>query len=421
MYFPERLEFLFRPARYKVLYGGRGGAKSWGISRALLIQAAQRRLRILCTREFQVSIRDSVRSLLLDQIDRLGLGPLYGAQHDAIYGVNGSEFLFSGIRSNVTRIRSMEGIDICWVEEAEKISEDSWTVLIPTIRKAGSEIWISFNPHEETDPTYQRFVKNPPPGAVVVPIGWQDNPWFPAELTREKDYLYRIDSEAAEHVWGGQLRKNSEAAVLRGRYRVEAFEPQPSWGGPYQGVDWGYAEDPTTLVRCYVRPREEKDGKVIRGPALYVRYEVYRIGVELDHTPALFDQVPDACKYITRADSARPETISFVRRNGYGLLVAAEKGPGSVEEGVNHLRNYEEIVIHPSCIHTIQEARLWSFKVDRITGQVQPELVDKHNHCWDAIRYALEPLIKTSGPGLTEFYQQAVEARRKPGPAQAVG
>lgn len=411
--FPEKLAFLFQPARYKVAYGGRGGAKSWGFARALLVQAAQRKRRVLCAREFQVSIRDSVHRLLSEQITALGLDALYRVGSETIEGTNGSEFIFAGIRSNVSRIRSMEGIDICWVEEAEKISEHSWTVLIPTIRKAGSEIWITFNPQDEKDPTYQRFVVKPPPSAVVMPIGWKDNPWFPDELEKEREYLYRVDPEAAEHVWGGQLRKNSQAAVLRGRYRVEAFEPDPSWGGPYQGVDWGFSQDPTALVRCYVRPRVEKDGKIVRGAGLFIRHEAWGIGVELDHTPALFDRVPDARKYTTRADNARPETISFVRRNGYGLLIAAEKGPGSVEDGVDHLRSYEEIVIHPDCPHTAEEARLWSFKVDPLTGEVLAELVDKHNHCWDAVRYGLEPLIKTSGQGLADFYAREVEERRK--------
>jgi phage terminase large subunit len=395
--FPEKLEFLFRPARYKVAHGGRGGAKSWGYARALLILAAQRRIRVLCARELQASIQDSVHKLLSDQIEALGLQSLYEIQQATIRSANGSEFIFSGIRSNVTKIKSMEGIDICWVEEAEKVSEGSWQVLIPTIRKPGSEIWVSFNPHEPSDPTYQRFVVHPPPGAIVVPIGWRDNPWLPDELRREKDYLYSVDPDAAEHVWGGAPRFNSEAAVLRGRWRVETFEPDPSWAGPYQGADWGFAVDPSVLIRCWVKPRAEVNG-TIQGAVLYVEHEAYEVGVEIDNTPALFDRIPNARLYVTRADSARPETISFMQRNGYRNLTAAEKGPGSVEDGVEHLRSYEAIVIHPRCRHAAEEARLWSYKVDKLTGDVLPVLVDAHNHCWDATRYALEPIIRAVHP-----------------------
>lgn len=391
--FPPKLRFLFEPARYKVLWGGRGGAKSWGVARALLVRGVQRPQRVLCARELQLSLEESVHKLLSQQIEALGLSGFYEVQKTAIRGANGSQFIFSGIRSNVTKIKSMEGVDVVWVEEAEKVSEDSWLVLVPTIRKPGSEIWVTFNPHEKSDPTYQRFVVNPPPEAKVVQVGWHDNPWFPPELEKEKDYLYSVDPEAAEHVWGGALRKMSEAAVLRGRFVIEAFEPQKDWGGPYYGGDWGFANDPTALVRCWVQPKVEKDGKIISLPVLYVEHEAYKIGCEVDHTPALFDQVLDSRKYIIRADSARPETISYMKRNGFPLCTAAEKGPGSVEDGVEHLRSYGKIVIHPRCPHTAEEARLWSFKVDKLTGAVLPDLVDKHNHCWDSVRYALEPLI----------------------------
>ena len=174
--FPAALEFLFQPARYKVLYGGRGGTKSWGVAQALLILAAQRPLRILCAREIQKSIRDSVHQLLRDRITELGMESFYRVLDSEIRGANGSLFLFAGLRHNIANIRSKEGIDIVWVEEANTVSKSSWDALIPTIRKEGSEIWITFNPELERDETYKRFVKLPPPGAVVRKVGWQDNP-----------------------------------------------------------------------------------------------------------------------------------------------------------------------------------------------------------------------------------------------------
>lgn len=385
---PEKLEFLRHPARYKVAYGGRGGAKSWGFARQLLISAAERCLRVLCARELQISIQDSVHKLLKEQIDELGLGSVYEVQQNIIRGVNGSEFIFSGLRSNATKIKSMEGVDIVWVEEAQTVSEESWSILVPTVRKEGSEIWVTFNPNEETDPTYQRFVVDPQPGAVVVKIGWQDNPWFPETLKAELEYLYRVDPEAAAHVWGGCTRRVSDAQVLRGRYVVEPFTPGVDWCGPYFGADWGFSTDPTALVCLWVNER-----------TLYLEHEAYGVGVDLDDTPALFDTVPGAKAHMIRADSARPETISHMRRKGYVRIIPAEKWHGSVEDGVEHLRSYERIVIHPRCVHAAEEARLWSYKQDKLTGDVLPVLLDRHDHVWDAVRYGLEPIIKTGKRG----------------------
>lgn len=381
---PKMRAMLFEPARFKVAFGGRGSGKSWSMARALLAEAYSRKVRILCTREVQKSIRDSVHRLLGDQIESLGLTSAFEVLRDEIRGKNGSQFLFAGLASTtVESIKSFEGVDFCWVEEAQTVSARSWEILIPTIRKAGSEIWVSFNPNESSDPTYQRFVVDPPPYARVVKINWDDNPDCPAELLAEKDYLYRVDPEAAEHVWGGNPRRMSDAQVLRGRYTVEHFEPVPGlWDGPYQGADWGFAVDPSALVRVWIWERR-----------LYVEHEAYGLGVEIDHTPALFDGMPGSRDYVTRADNSRPETISYMVRAGYQKLMACKKWPGCVEDRVQFLRSFDGITIHPRCPHTAEEARLWSFKTDRLSGDVLPQLLDKHNHCWDAIGYALEPMV----------------------------
>jgi phage terminase large subunit len=218
--FPAKLECLFRPARYKVLYGGRGGAKSWGVARALLIKGAEKPLRILCAREFQNSIRDSVHKLLSDQIDGLGLGAFYEIQQTSIKGRNGTEFAFEGLRHNVTKIKSFEGVDICWVEEAQTVSKASWDTLIPTIRKEESEIWITFNPELEADETYQRFVAKPPPGAIVEKVNWSDNPWFPAVLRAEKDDLRTRDPDAYLTVWEGHCRQTLDGAIYANEIRA---------------------------------------------------------------------------------------------------------------------------------------------------------------------------------------------------------
>jgi phage terminase large subunit len=387
---PPKLEFLREPWRYKVAYGGRGGMKSWSFARALLWLAKAKRLRVLCAREYQNSIQESVHRLLSDQIQLLGFGEFFKIQQLSITGVNGSEFIFKGIKNNPQTIKSMEGVDICWLEEAQTNSEYSWQILIPTIRKAGSEIWVSFNPDEPTDPTYKRLILNPPPGAVVQKINWQDNPFFPEELRKEKDYQAAVDLDAYFHIWEGECRKNSAAQILAGKCRVEYFVPLDDWHGPYFGSDWGFAQDPTTLVKCWI-------GIEGSSQKLYIEQEVYRIGLELDHIKAAFESVDGAGRHTIRADNARPETISYLRRQGLNI-VGAPKGKGSVEDGIAFLRGFEQIIIHPECIHTAEESRMYSYKTDRLTGDVLPLIVDAHNHCIDALRYALEPVIKAS-PG----------------------
>ena len=222
--FPQKLAFLFEPCRYKVCYGGRGGAKSWGIARALLILGAKSPLRILCAREFQTSIKDSVHKLLCDQIDNMGLTGFYEITDKSIRGKNGTEFFFVGLRNNVTNVKSIEGVDKCWVEEAQTVSKTSWNVLIPTIRKEESEIWVSFNPELDTDETYQRFVLNSPENCKVVKINWSDNPWFPETLRLEKDALRDRDIEAYNTVWEGLCRQTVDGAIFARELQMSELE-----------------------------------------------------------------------------------------------------------------------------------------------------------------------------------------------------
>jgi phage terminase large subunit len=231
--FPDKLKVLFQPARYKTLYGGRGGAKSWGIARALLIQGAAAPLRILCCREVQKSIDDSVHQLLADQVSALGLDSFYEVQRQDIIGKNGTSFLFAGLRDqNVTSIKSYEGIDRCWVEEAQAVTKRSWSILIPTIRKEDSEIWVSLNPELDSDETYQRFVVNPPPGSLVVNINYRDNPWFPKVLNIEREHLQKTDPEAYENVWEGKPRTVVPGAIYK-REVIELIEGRRVRAVPY--------------------------------------------------------------------------------------------------------------------------------------------------------------------------------------------
>ena len=217
--FPEKLGFLFDKSRYKVLYGGRGSGKSWGVARALISIALQRPVRVLCAREFQNSISDSVHALLADQIKSMGLEGFFTIQNTAIYGMNGSEFLFAGLKHNITKIKSFEGVDIAWVEEAQTTSKSSWDVLIPTIRKEGSEIWLTFNPELDTDETYKRFIVNPPSNAIVKKVNWSDNPWFPQVLRDEMEDLKARDMDAYLNVWEGNTRQVLDGAVYANELR----------------------------------------------------------------------------------------------------------------------------------------------------------------------------------------------------------
>jgi len=211
---PSKFKPLFEPKRYKIFYGGRGGAKSWNFARALLILGAQRQLRILCTREVQKSIKDSVHRLLKDQIIQLGLQANYQVFNNEIKGVNGTEFIFEGLKHDPEKIKSFEGIDICWVEEANKVTDESWDILIPTIRKAGSEIWVSFNTGFKFDPTYQRFVVNTPPDSIVVKVSWEDNPFLSDELLKEKDYCLETNYEKYLHIWCGEFKSLADGAIF---------------------------------------------------------------------------------------------------------------------------------------------------------------------------------------------------------------
>jgi phage terminase large subunit len=371
---PKAYEELVRPHRYKVLYGGRAGGKSTGIAIALLLLGYDRKLRILCTREIQRSIADSVHKLLSDQIDALGLSGFYAITRDSIRGANGTEFIFKGLHANSQEIKSTEGINICWVEEAMSVSEESWKVLIPTIREEGSEIWVSFNPYSESDPVYKRFIVNHAPDSYVRKINYDENPYFPDTLRKEMEWLKEHDYQEYLHVWEGEIKKQTDALVFKDHFEVREFETPPK-ARFYFGADWGFANDPSTLIRTYM------DGRTI-----YIDYEAWGVGVDIDETPALFDIVPAARDWPIYADCARPETISYMAKHGFRCK-PAPKWQGSIEDGIAWLRAHD-IVIHSRCKHLIDEFNRYSYKTDKITGDILPIIVDKYNHGIDALRYA---------------------------------
>jgi len=218
-------------------------------------------------------------------------------------------------------------------------------------------------------------------------VNADDNPWFPAVLEEQRKYdRENMDPALYRHIWEGAYYEQSDAQVFRGKYRVAEFEAQKGWNGPYYGVDWGFSQDPTAGVRAWVHDN-----------VLYIDYEFAQVGLELDATaPALIAALPGIEKHVVRADSARPETISYVKRNGIPRMEPAKKGPGSVEDGIQFIRSFREIIIHPRCKQTINEFDLYSYKVDRLTGDVLSDIIDANNHLIDSLRYALEPLMRRS-------------------------
>lgn len=295
----------------------------------------------------------------------------------------GAQFIFKGLQRSIQEIKSTEGIDVCWVEEAQTISEDSWEILIPTIRAENSEIWISFNPFQEEDPTYQRFVLNTPPNSVIQKVGWQDNPHFPKVLDAERRYMLKVDPEAYQHVWEGFCRQMSDAVIFRGHYEVSTFDTDPN-ARFYFGMDFGFSQDPQALVRCYIKDN-----------ILYIDQEAYELEVELDDLAEFINRIDGADTWPIKADNSRPETISHACRRRFNMA-AAQKWPGCVEDGIAVMKGFQKIVVHERCKHTSEEFRLYSYKVDKQTNDILPKIVDKHNHCIDAIRYALDGVIKQS-------------------------
>lgn len=338
----------------------------------------------------------------------------------SIKHVNGSEIIFIGLRMNPSSAKSMEGCDILFIEEAETISKTSWKTIIPTIRKIGSEIWVVFNPRDATDETYKRFVDRKPHSIRWAMINYDENPWFPITLELERqDSLRQIeeavdDEERAQlqadydHVWLGMCQALTMATIFRKRVSIHEFD-DPDWSAaetrPRYGADWGFANDPTALVRFWITSHPNPVDTSIPIEELWISHEAFGWRVEIDEIPKLFDTVPGSRQWPIKADCARPETISYTARQGFAVT-PAEKWPGSVEDGIAHVKGYRRIHVHKRCKHLQDEARLYQYKVDRITQEVLPVVVDKHNHGWDAIRYGLDGVIQRRGQ-LAQFMRLA--------------
>ncbi len=382
---------LLTPAPFKVFKGGRGGGKSWQFADATLAKSFEKKHRILCTREYQTSIKDSVHKLLTDRIYHLGMGAYFDITEKSIKNhYTGSEYIFKGLHANENEIKSTEGITVAWCEEGEVIASKSWETLLPTLRTPGVELWISYNPETENNATDLLWIKQPQPGTIVRHVTWRDNPYFPENLDRQRRHCLNIDPVAYEHIWEGGYRKISEAIVFKNRVVVEEFDT-PEDARFYFGADWGFSNDPTALIRFYLTGEQGAE-------ELWIDYEAYGHGVEIDDTPALFDLIPASRKWPIKADSARPETISYMARKGFNIS-PAKKWSGSVEDGIAYMKSFKKIHIHPRCPQIAKETRMYSYKTDKKqvdkdgNPAILPVLVDMWNHGIDATRYGLDGFI----------------------------
>lgn len=371
--------------RRNYIYGGRGSGKSHDVAEYCLFRAYQSKIKVLCTRELQNSIADSVYSLLKNKITDMHLDFFFTVYKDRIVGNNGSEFIFKGIHNNVSEIKSMENISIAWLEESQSLSRESIDVIVPTIRAPGSILIFTFNPYKDNDPIYMEM-KNATEDDLVIKANYSDNPWFPEELRLEMERDKKNDYQKYLWVWEGECLGLSDAQIFRGKYVVENFET-PKNADFHFGADWGFANDPTTLVRSF-----------IVGNDLYIDMCSGKVGCDLEDTPSLFNEVQGSSIYPIYADSARPETISFMRSKHYNVI-AAEKWNGSVEDGIQYLRSFSCIHIHERCKAVAEEFDLYQYKVDRQTGEVLRIPVDKFNHYIDAIRYSLTVPMRSANNG----------------------
>lgn len=377
---------LMAPSRYKGAHGGRGSGKSWLFADMVVeCHVADPNRSTVCVREKQKSLNQSVKRLIEQKIIDLGVGHLFEVQDTIIKSRNGlGRIIFLGMQNHTAdSIKSLEGYDCAWVEEAQSLSQKSLDLLRPTIRKPDSELWFTWNPSQASDPV-DALLRGPlaPPGAIVCEVNYDDNPWFPDVLRREMEYDRSRDLDKYAHVWRGKYAQATELRVFK-NWRVDDVIAHADAVHRF-GADWGFSVDPTVLVRCH-----------LVGRTLYVDHEAYQVGCDIVDTPSLFLSVPDSERWPIVADGARPETISHMRKNGFPKIMPAVKGAKSVEEGVEFLKSYD-IVVDPRCKHTIDELTSYSYKQDPLTGRVLPVLGDRHNHVIDALRYALEGVRRTA-------------------------
>jgi phage terminase large subunit len=392
---------LLAPSRYKGAWGGRSGGKSWVFVDLVLARSlADPNFSVCCMREVQRTLRESVHRLLVARIATLGIGDYFDITDAAITSKRGNgRIMFAGLQSHTAEsIKSLEGYDCAWVEEAQTLSQKSLDLLRPTIRKPGSELWFSWNPIHATDPI-DMLLRGPVPpnNSIVVKVNYSDNPWFSDEMKEEMEYDRSRDVDKYNHVWCGGYQTTTESRVFK-NWSVQEFETPPD-AVHRLGFDFGFSEAPTVGIRCHIVGRK-----------LYIDHEAWGERCEIDDTASLFLSIPEAEKWPSVADGARPETISYLQKHGFRKMQKAVKGNDSVREGIEFLKSYE-IIVHPRCVHTIAELTEYAYETNKRTGLL--ELASRGNDLVDALRYACEgarriavvkPVVVSAAPSSTSFW-----------------
>ncbi len=390
---PKLIPVFTGERRIRGAYGGRGSGKTFTFAlmtavRAYMAAESGRKGVILCGREWMNSLKDSSMSEVKGAIESIPwLRDYFDIGQEYIRTKNGLvEYIFTGLNRNLDSLKSKANILIAWIDEAEGVSELAWDKLEPTVRSNDSEIWVTYNPEIDGSPTDLRFRKGELEGdSLVVEINYQDNPWFPSVLNDLRLRQQKtLDPNRYAWIWDGAYLENSDKQVFAGKYEIEEIDVSEQ--EPILGMDFGFAMDPTTCIECYVIDQ-----------TLYIDKECGQVGLELDDTAEfVINSIPNANNHTIRADSARPESISYLSRHGLPFIDGVKKWPNSVEEGVQFIKSFERVVINPACTETLKEFRMYSYKVHRQTGDILPDIEDKHNHYIDALRYALQPMMQGS-------------------------
>lgn len=392
-WFPEKLRFLFNPSRYKVVRGGRGSGKSWGFARALLLLGSRGdAIRVLCTREVQKSIQQSVHQLLKDQIGELGLGYFYEVLATEIRGKNGTLFLFSGLSDQTSEsLKSFEGVDICWCEEAQAITKQSWDILIPTIRKDASEIWVSFNPQLESDETYRRFVSDPPPDCVSVEMNHSDNKRFPEVLELERQHAQRVmKAEDYAHIWEGKCKPAVEGAIYfdamsQAVNRIREV-PHDAELKTHVVFDLGMADSMSIILVQKVASEIRLIHYIEGTQRVLADYNAELRGLRLDGMPINWGTLFLPHDGFHKRHQTGKDDATILR--GFGWTV--QQVPNEhVTTGIDRAREmFPRVYIHKErCARLVECLKRYRWNINQKTGEATQPLHDEFSHGADAFRY----------------------------------
>lgn len=380
-----------KPSRYKFNYGGRGSGKSYDAAFALIIKGSEEKKIICCGREILSSIKDSSKQLIEDCIEHMGLkDTFYKFVKDEIRGKNGTKFIFKGLNDrSENNIKGVHGIDFLWVDESNTIKQTTIDKVLPSIRStarnSSPEIWFTWNPENDYDPidNFSRGEDGPPPNSLIWQTNYYDNPFFPSELNDLMEWQKKTDYEKYLHIWEGEYLTNSEARIFNNWHLENIDDKVPKNALELYGADFGFSNtDPTVLVKMFYWDN-----------IIYIVDEAVRVKCPISEIPELFDRIPGSRRKKIVADCSRNDLIKHLKDDGFNII-GSKKGPNSIKDGINFLQD-RKIIVHPKCKYSKSELNMHSFKV--VNGKVTNEIVDKHNHVIDSIRYAFETIRRSSG------------------------